>query len=80
MTTLVVVGSTTTKYVSSGDGRRLMVTPRDYHWMDGHVCSEARKNYTHKDLPRADEETYLSKPPVHSTRMSKPINDTKDSK
>ena len=78
MTTLVVVGSTTTKYVSSGDGRRLMVTPRDYHWMDGHVCSEARKNYTHKDLPRADEETYLSKPPVHSTRMSKPINDTKD--
>ncbi|GAE74221.1 cobalamin biosynthesis protein CbiG [Cutibacterium acnes JCM 18916] len=43
MTTLVVVGSTTTKYVSSGDGRRLMVTPRDYHWMDGHVCSEARK-------------------------------------
>jgi len=80
MTTLVVVGSTTTKYVSSGDGRRLMVTPRDYHWMDGHVCSEARKNYTHKDLPKADEETYLSKPPVHSTRMSEPINDTKDSK
>ena len=70
MTTLVVVGSTTTKYVSSGDGRRLMVTPRDYHWMDGHVTGEARKNYTHKDLPKADEKTYLSKPPVHSTRMS----------
>ena len=44
------------------------------------MCSEARKNYTHKDLPKADEETYLSKPPVHSTRMSEPINDTKDSK
>lgn len=44
------------------------------------TCSEARKNYTHKDLPKADEETYLSKPPVHSTRMSEPINDTKDSK
>ncbi|MGK2309742.1 precorrin-3B C(17)-methyltransferase [Cutibacterium sp. V970] len=70
MTTLVVVGSTTTKYVSSGDGRRLMVTPRDYHWMDGQVSGEARKNYTHKDLPKADEKTYLSKPPAHSTRMS----------
>ncbi|WP_130864793.1 precorrin-3B C(17)-methyltransferase [Acidipropionibacterium timonense] len=33
MTTLVVVGSSTSKYVTSGDGRRLLVTPRDYHWM-----------------------------------------------
>lgn len=34
MNSLVVVGSTTTKYVTSGGGRQLMVTPRDYTWMD----------------------------------------------
>ena len=33
MNSLVVVGSSTTKYVTSGDGRRLIVTPRDYQWM-----------------------------------------------
>lgn len=74
MTTLVVVGSTTTKYVSSGDGRRLMVTPRDYHWMDGHVSAEAHKNHSHRDLPKADPDTYLVKPPARTTRMT----DTKD--
>lgn len=36
MNTLVVVGSSTTKFVTSGGGRRLIVTPRDYHWMDRH--------------------------------------------
>lgn len=36
MTTLVVIGSSTTKYVSSGEGRQLMVTPRDYRWMVNH--------------------------------------------
>lgn len=36
MNTLVVVGSSTTRYVTSGGGRRLIVTPRDYHWMAGH--------------------------------------------
>ncbi len=33
MTSLVVVGSTTTRYVTSGGGERRMVTPRDYTWM-----------------------------------------------
>ncbi|SER58082.1 precorrin-3B C17-methyltransferase/precorrin-6y C5,15-methyltransferase (decarboxylating), CbiE subunit [Propionibacterium cyclohexanicum] len=36
MNTLVVVGSSTTKFVTSGGGRTLLVTPRDYHWMSGH--------------------------------------------
>lgn len=34
MNTTVIVGSSTTKYVTSGDGRKLVVTPRDYHWME----------------------------------------------
>lgn len=34
MNSLVVVGSSTTKYVTSGGGRRLIVTPRDYQWME----------------------------------------------
>ena len=34
MNSLVVVGSSTTKYVTSGGGRRLIVTPRDYRWME----------------------------------------------
>ncbi|MBB1484112.1 precorrin-3B C(17)-methyltransferase [Tessaracoccus sp. MC1865] len=34
MNSLVVVGSSSTKYVTSGGGRQLMVTPRDYTWMD----------------------------------------------
>lgn len=33
MNSLVVVGSSTTRYATSGDGRRVMVTPRDYTWM-----------------------------------------------
>lgn len=33
MNSLVVVGSATTKFVTSGGGRRLIVTPRDYQWM-----------------------------------------------
>ena len=33
MNSLVVVGSSTTRYVSSGGGERRMVTPRDYTWM-----------------------------------------------
>ena len=52
MTTLVVVGSSTSRYVTSGDGRRLLVTPRDYHWMDGHVSAEHHTNRSHRDLPR----------------------------
>lgn len=36
MNTLVVVGSSTTRFVTSGGGRRLVVTPRDYHWMAEH--------------------------------------------
>ncbi len=33
MNCLVVVGSSTTRYLSAGTGRTAMVTPRDYHWM-----------------------------------------------
>ncbi|HMR50181.1 MAG TPA: precorrin-3B C(17)-methyltransferase [Arachnia sp.] len=33
MNSLVVVGSSTTKYVTTGGGERLIVTPRDYTWM-----------------------------------------------
>ncbi len=33
MNSLVVVGSSTTRYTTSGTGRRVMVTPRDYTWM-----------------------------------------------
>lgn len=33
MNSLVVVGSSTTRYVTSGGGERRMVTPRDYSWM-----------------------------------------------
>ncbi|WP_257478165.1 precorrin-3B C(17)-methyltransferase [Acidipropionibacterium jensenii] len=59
MTSMVVVGSSTTRYVTSGDGRQLMVTPRDYHWMDGAVSAHKQKNYSHRDLPRADDASYL---------------------
>ncbi|MEE8867435.1 MAG: precorrin-3B C(17)-methyltransferase [Acidipropionibacterium acidipropionici] len=58
MTAMVVVGSSTTKFVSSGDGRRMMVTPRDYHWMDGAISAHKQKNYSHRDLPRADDASY----------------------
>ncbi len=33
MNSLVVVGSSTTRYLRAGQGRTVMVTPRDYHWM-----------------------------------------------
>lgn len=36
MTTLVVIGSSTTKYVTTGGGDQLIVTPRDYQWMEHH--------------------------------------------
>ena len=34
MNSLVVVGSSTTRYLPAGTGGTAMVTPRDYHWMD----------------------------------------------
>lgn len=58
MTAMVVVGSSTTRYVTSGDGRQMMVTPRDYHWMDGAISAQKQKNYSHRDLPRADDASY----------------------
>ncbi|AXE39587.1 precorrin-3B C(17)-methyltransferase [Acidipropionibacterium virtanenii] len=58
MTAMVVVGSSTTKFVTSGDGRQMMVTPRDYHWMDGAISAHKQKNYSHRDLPRADDASY----------------------
>lgn len=33
MNSLVLIGSSTTRYVTSGGGERRMVTPRDYTWM-----------------------------------------------
>ncbi len=33
MNSLVVIGSSSTRYVPSGGGEPRMVTPRDYHWM-----------------------------------------------
>ncbi|MCT1458627.1 precorrin-3B C(17)-methyltransferase [Aestuariimicrobium sp. p3-SID1156] len=33
MNSLVVIGSSTTRFVTTGDGERRIVTPRDYHWM-----------------------------------------------
>lgn len=33
MSSLVVIGSSSTRYVPSGGGEPRMVTPRDYHWM-----------------------------------------------
>lgn len=33
MNSLVVIGSSTTRYVPTGIGERFMVTPRDYQWM-----------------------------------------------
>ncbi|QGF22913.1 precorrin-3B C(17)-methyltransferase [Raineyella sp. CBA3103] len=33
MNSLVVVGSSTTRYTTSGAGEKVMVTPRDYTWM-----------------------------------------------
>ena len=34
MNSLVVVGSSTTRYLPTGGGETVMVTPRDYHWMN----------------------------------------------
>ncbi|WP_040158971.1 precorrin-3B C(17)-methyltransferase [Nigerium massiliense] len=34
MHALVVVGSSTTRFVSTGAGAEAIVTPRDYHWME----------------------------------------------
>lgn len=34
MNSLVVIGSSTTRYLPAGTGRTVMVTPRDYHWMN----------------------------------------------
>lgn len=62
MNTIVIVGSTTSKFVPSGDGQQRFVTPRDYHWMDGRVSAEQRKNYSHKDKQRITGEEYHSKP------------------
>lgn len=33
MSSLVIIGSSSTRYVPSGGGEPRMVTPRDYHWM-----------------------------------------------
>lgn len=58
MNTLVVVGSSTSTFVATGDGDQLFVTPRDYHWMNGVVSAENKKNYRHRDLPKVDDATY----------------------
>ncbi len=58
MNTMVIVGSDTTKFVTSGGDRRLIVTPRDYHWMEGHVSGEKRLNYRHQDRPKMSRAEY----------------------
>jgi len=58
MNTMVIVGSDTTTFVTSGDGRRMIVTPRDYHWMEGHVSGEKRLNYRHQDRPKMSRAEY----------------------
>ena len=58
MNTMVIVGSDTTRFVTSGDGRRMIVTPRDYHWMEGRVSGENRLNYRHQDRPRMSRAEY----------------------
>ena len=78
MTSMVVVGSSTSKYVTSGDNRKLFVTPRDYHWMDGAIRSDKHKNYSHRDLPKADETTYSATPPARSTRVDAAAQTTPD--
>lgn len=52
MNTIVVVGSMTTRFALSGDGRQVIVTPRDYHWMDGAAHSNSQANYAHGARPR----------------------------
>lgn len=44
MNSLVVIGSTTTRFVTTGSGDRLIVTPRDYQWL-------ADPTTTTKELP-----------------------------
>lgn len=34
MNSIVLIGSSTTTFATSGNGRRVIVTPRDYHWME----------------------------------------------
>lgn len=52
MNTIVIVGSDTTRFATSGDGRQVIVTPRDYHWMDGATSGEKQLNYPHGSRPR----------------------------
>lgn len=40
MNSLVVVGSSRTRFVSTGDGEQRIVTPRDYQWMGGEDTRE----------------------------------------
>ncbi len=41
MNSLVVVGSSTTRFVTSGGGKQLIVTPRDYQWMPDRAEADA---------------------------------------
>ena len=58
MNTMVIVGSDTTRFVTGGGGRRMIVTPRDYHWMEGRVSGERRLNYRHQDRPKMPRAQY----------------------
>lgn len=44
MNSLVVVGSSQTRFVPTGSGRELVVTPRDYHWMTDAEQTEQPKD------------------------------------
>ncbi|CEG98155.1 precorrin-3B C(17)-methyltransferase [Propionibacterium freudenreichii] len=70
MNTIVIVGSDTTTFATSGDGRRIIVTPRDYHWMDGAVSGHKRLNYPHGSRPRVSRAEFKGQaaPPAEAAQ------------
>jgi len=60
MNTIVIVGSDTTKLATSGDGRTVVVTPRDYHWMDGAVSGANQLNFPSGSRPRVSRAQFTT--------------------
>lgn len=58
MNTIVIVGSETTRLVTGAGGRQMVVTPRDYHWMEGRLSGQNRLNYRHEDRPKMPRAQY----------------------
>lgn len=70
MNTIVIVGSDTTVFSTSGDGRRIIVTPRDYHWMDGAVSGHKQLNYPHGSRPRVSRAEFKGQDAEVSPKQS----------